>query len=244
MSTRSYEGSELELFETATNWKAYWSSKIVAHVRGRVLDVGAGIGATAKLLASGHVDSWTALEPDPNLAERIEDAVRASRLPGSVTVRRGTLASIDASESFDTILYIDVLEHIFDDRGELLAATRHLKPGGHLIVLAPAHQWLYSPFDHAIGHHRRYSRQSLLAAAPDSLHATDCRYLDSVGMIASLANRLLLRSATPTMSQIALWDRVMVPCSRRLDPLFSGRLGKSVLGVFHAPCRRRTAAPG
>jgi hypothetical protein len=63
-------------------------------------------------------------------------------------------------------------------------------------------------------------------------------------MIASLANRLLLRSATPTMSQIALWDRVMVPCSRRLDPLFSGRLGKSVLGVFHAPCRRRTAAPG
>ena len=56
-----------------------------------------------------------------------------------------------ADERFDTILYIDVLEHIDDDLGELARSATHLRPGGHLIVLAPAHQALYSPFDKAIG---------------------------------------------------------------------------------------------
>jgi hypothetical protein len=60
-------------------------------------------------------------------------------------------------------------------------------------------------------------------------------YLDSVGVIASGANRLLLRSGMPTASQVALWDRVMVPVSRVIDPLFGRRIGKSILGVWRKP---------
>ncbi len=99
-------------------------------------------------------------------------------------------------------------------------------------MLAPAHQWLFTPFDEAIGHYRRYTRSSLRAAAPEGLALIRLVYLDAVGMLASLGNRLLLHSASPNPRQIALWDRVMVPLSRRVNPLLLHSLGKSVVGVW------------
>jgi SAM-dependent methyltransferase len=221
-----YAGGELDLFEKAVRWKRYWRNRAEPFIAGDVLEVGAGIGANTRALADLAHRSWTCLEPDPALAARIP-----SMGPGYAT-RVGTTKEFFASECFDTILYIDVLEHIEDDRGELARAAAHLKPGGHIIVLSPAHQFLYAPFDRAIGHFRRYSRSSLRAAAPVSLHETKLVYLDSVGLLASAANRLLLSQSMPTESQILAWDRFMVPISRLLDPVFMGRAGKSILGVW------------
>ena len=99
----------------------------------------------------------------------------------------GTLESL-AGQQFDTIMYIDVLEHIDNDREELSRAASHLRPDGHLIVLAPAHQRLFSPFDTAIGHFRRYNRPMLRTISPASLRLERMRYLDCAGLILSAAN--------------------------------------------------------
>lgn len=228
----AYQGSELELFAEATNWKRLWSRAIAPRVGARVLDVGAGIGANIPLLMGPRQTAWLALEPDAALADRIREDVAAGRLPAHVAVRTGTLAALSADETFDTILYIDVLEHIEDDRGELARAASHLAPGGTLVVLAPAHQFLFTPFDRAIGHFRRYDRRSLAAAGPAALRLASLYHLDSAGMLASAMNRLFLRSAMPTRGQIRLWDRALVPLSRVLDPLLAYRVGKSVVGVW------------
>ena len=100
------------------------------------------------------------------------------------------------------------------------------------MVLAPAHEALYTPFDRAIGHFRRYSTRSLRDLAPDCLSERRVIYLDSCGVLASLGNRLLLRQAAPTSQQILTWDRYLVPCSRWLDPLLLHKAGKSVLAVW------------
>lgn len=82
-----------------------------------------------------------------------------------------TLAALPRDSRFDTILYIDVLEHIADDRAELVEAARRLNPGGYLVVLSPAHQWLFTAFDAAIGHVRRYTAKSLRGfRLPDFVH--------------------------------------------------------------------------
>jgi hypothetical protein len=99
-------------------------------------------------------------------------------------------------------------------------------------VLAPAHQALYSPFDQALGHYRRYSRSSLLQAAPPSLELVSTYYLDAVGVLASTANRLLLRASEPTVGQIRFWDRVLIPLSRVIDPILGFRVGKSVVAIW------------
>lgn len=235
-----YVGTELDVFAGARNWKAYWSGLVAPLLGRRVLDVGAGIGATAMILDCRRFDRYLALEPDPALVGRMRAAADAAGLPDTFQVRQGSLTSLPAEERFDTILYIDVLEHIEADREELARAARHLEPGGRIVVLSPAHQWLYAPFDAAIGHCRRYDRRSLQALQPEGLAVESVDYLDSVGMLASLGNRLLLRSASPSPGQIALWDNWMVPASRRLDGLFGRRLGKSILAVFRD---RRTAVP-
>ena len=189
--------------------------------------MGAGIGETARLLCGAGQHQWVALEPDAALVQR-----RKWDLPSACEFRVGTMGTLAPSVKFSSILYIDVLEHIQDDRSEMERAAAHLAPGGHLVVLSPAHQFLYTPFDAAIGHCRRYSRQSLLAAAPPHLELVSMRYLDSVGMLASLGNKLVLGSSMPTAAQIKLWDSWMVPCSRLVDPVFGYRLGKSILGIW------------
>ena len=192
-----------------------------------MLEVGAGIGANTRLLASLHFARWTCLEPDPALAQQIE-------LPpgGRHGLTLGTIDDLHAGQQFDSILYIDVLEHIAEDGAEMARAAARLKPGGALIVLSPAHPFLFTPFDEAIGHYRRYTRATLRHAAPPCLTEVGVTYLDSVGMLASLGNRLLLGQSMPTAQQIGVWDRWMVPPSRIADRLTGGRIGKSVLGVW------------
>jgi len=227
-----YAGSELALFAQATRWKAYWAGMLRRFVAGNVLDVGAGIGSNAGPLMSTRVHGWTALEPDESLAATIRDRIAAGALPALCQPLAGTLADIAPDARFDAILYIDVLEHIADDRAEAEAAAGHLAPGGRLVVLVPAHPFLFSPFDAAIGHHRRYDRASLLALAPPRCRLEMFRMLDSVGFFASLANKLLLRTAHPTAGQIRLWDRAMVPLSRLLDPILCYRFGKTAVAVW------------
>ena len=230
--TYAYEGSELDLFMKATHWKAYWGDIVRPYLGRHVLDVGAGNGATVRLLCGPGQERWVALEPDAALAEGIRRAQDVREIPSTCDVRVGTLADVSAHEMFDSVVYVDVLEHIEDDRAEVARAAAHLKPDGHLMVLAPAHQYLFSPFDQAIGHFRRYDTESLRDLAPKTLSPVRIGYLDSVGLLASLGNRLLLQSAMPTATQIAVWDRWMVPLSRYLDPITGHRLGKSVLAIW------------
>ena len=228
----AYQGSELELFSRAVNWKGYFGSLLRPHLGHRVLDVGAGIGANVASMDTPKVAEWVCLEPDAGMAARIQERIHRHELPSKCRAVVGTIDQLSAEERFDTILYIDVLEHIADDADELRRAAAHLVEGGRLAVLSPAHQFLFTPFDAAIGHHRRYSKRALLRLAPPQLKLADVRMIDSFGLLASLANRLLLRSSMPSEGQILLWDRVLVPLSRIGDRLSLNHIGKSVLAVW------------
>ncbi len=239
MNSHTYVGGELDLFAQAQRWKGYWISRVRRYITGAVLEVGAGIGANTVLLRTGAEARWLCLEPDPRLAARLENTMAAApgdgRAPSRLEARVGTVASLDLGDVFDTILYIDVLEHIENDRLELAAAARHLAPGGHMVVLSPAHSWLFSPFDQAIGHFRRYTAKELRLLTPSGLRVAKSFYLDSVGLLASVANRFMLHQNLPSARQIHCWDSLMVPCSRVLDPVTAYRFGKSVVCIWTRP---------
>ncbi len=232
MNNYSYVGSELELFSQAHHWKKYYKRLIQNYLQGKVLEVGAGIGATTKLLCQGKQDCWVCLEPDPLLADKIENLLATGQLPVYCELRIGTLSDLSEKELFDAIVYIDVLEHIQDDVSELKISASHLKRDGRLIVLAPAHQALFTPFDRAIGHYRRYNKSSLSSVIPKDMECIKLIYLDSVGLIASIGNRFILKSETPNKNQIKIWDAMMIPLSKKLDFLMRYSLGKSILGVW------------
>jgi SAM-dependent methyltransferase len=229
----SYVGKELELFAEARTWKAYFHRQLRPFIRGDVLEVGAGLGGTTAVLREGNEASWTCLEPDPSLAKLLETNLSpAGQLPTALRIVVGTTATLPADEAFDTLLYVDVLEHIENDGEELARAARLLRPGGHLCTLSPAHPWLFTPFDQAIGHFRRYSRRALRRLTPPGTKLVRLRYVDSAGMLASLGNRLFLKASLPTPAQIAFWDRCLVPLSRGLDRLTAYCVGKSIVAVW------------
>lgn len=235
MSDYTYVGDELTLFAAARRWKAYLRRHLAPYLGSDVLEVGSGLGGTTQALCRGEQRRWVCLEPDRGLAGQLAEAIMASELPSCCLPVVGTLDDVGDLPPFDTLLYIDVLEHIEDDRAEVARAARHLKPGGYLVVLSPAHPFLFTPFDEAIGHFRRYTKKSLRALDPPGLVVERIRYLDSVGMLASLGNRLVLNRSMPTRNQVAFWDTYLVSLSRAFDPLTGYRLGKSVLGVWRKP---------
>ena len=230
MSQFTYIGTELELFARAKNWKNYLRFLLKKYIKGRVLEVGAGIGNNTKLLSNSQYSHWLCLEPDPELFQVLKDSIDSNDLI-NFKAQNGTVNSLDARQVFDSILYIDVLEHIQEDRRELIETSKHLDIGGNLIILSPAHQWLFSPFDRAIGHYRRYNKRSLKAVIPDDIEIVKQAYLDSVGLMASLANKLILKQTQPTLKQIKVWDKFMVSVSRKLDPFLGYQVGKSILLV-------------
>ena len=231
MNEFKYPGAELELFSAVRNWKSYWSQQIGPFLCGDILEVGAGIGSNTLILDPGGDGRWVCLEPDADLfAGLVKVLAKAPRRRAYEPVC-GTLLSLN-DQQFDTIVYIDVLEHIQDDREELQRATLHLRSKGHLIVLSPAHQCLFTPFDAAIGHFRRYNRSMLGRISPSCLSFTCVRYVDSFGLFASAANVLFLRQSMPSTAQLRFWDQWMVPISRVLDPCFRYNIGKSIIAVW------------
>jgi SAM-dependent methyltransferase len=220
-----YVGSELSVFADAIVWKEYLLRQMKPFLRGRVAEVGAGLGTTTAVLTRSGYSNWLALEPDAALASQIPETDR-------IRVFRGTLSDLPADRLFDAILYVDVLEHIEDDSAEVKLAASHLAAGGHLVVLAPAHNFLFSPFDAAIGHFRRYDKAMLRAFGVPDLKLERLRYLDCVGFFASVANRVLLQQSMPGKSQIRFWDRVLVRLSKVLDPCLGYVFGKSILAVW------------
>lgn len=229
---KAYVGSELELFAHAQNWKRYFRRMIAPYIGERVAEVGAGNGSTTEILSAVPHEVWFAIEPDRGLLRDIEHKRKLGTLPTTVIPKSGSLSDLRPGYQLDTVLYIDVLEHIGDDAAELERAADILAAGGHLVVLAPAYQMLYTSFDQAIGHYRRYTIEALERITPVSTSFVRGFYLDSFGVIASFANLVLLKQSQPTLSQILFWDKVIVPCSTILDTVTARTFGRSVVGVW------------
>ncbi|HVG14671.1 MAG TPA: class I SAM-dependent methyltransferase [Chitinophagaceae bacterium] len=233
MDDYRYEGQELHLFEVATKWKRYLASSLKPHIEGKVLEVGAGIGETTLYLQNNAVKEWTCLEPDRKLLDILQNKIKTRKLPSYCTAQQGTIESLPPGSSFDTIIYIDVLEHIENDKREIEGATPFLKNGGSLIILAPANPVLYNPFDKAIGHHRRYSKKTLRMIVP-SLNFKEIRlhYLDVASTLLLLLNRFFIKKKYPTRNDIWIWQTFFLPVSKILDGMFSGITGKSIVGIW------------
>jgi len=228
MSEFVYVGTELELFAQAKNWKAYIKQYLQKYIQGKILEVGAGIGSNTSLLCNLQCEQWLCLEPDRQLFKSLQTEINRLSLP-NCKAQNGTIEILSPSQEFNTIIYLDVLEHILDDKQEIMQAMKHLTIGGYLVILCPAHQWLFSPFDNAVGHYRRYNKASLKAVMPDHLQIVDLVYLDCVGLLANLGNRVLLKQSKPNPTQIKIWDRYMVSLSRFCDRLIGYSVGKSVI---------------
>lgn len=121
-----------------------------------ILEIGCGQGGFAPRLARRY--RYVGLEPDEE-----SFAVARARLGGAGEVRHGDLSVLDADESFDVVCAFEVVEHMEDDRGAIEGWLQHVRPGGWLLLSAPAWSQRYSAWDELVGHYRRYDPPALAA---------------------------------------------------------------------------------
>lgn len=201
----------------AGNYNDWLLERGAPYIGGHVLDFGAGIGTfTAALAARADV---VALEPDPQFVPRLRERFAGNRHVRVVHADTEWLAEDESGESFDTVLCLNVLEHIRDDELVLRRFHQRLLPGGHLLLLAPAHRALYGEIDRNVGHERRYSRGPLRTLLEQTgFDPVELRYVNPVGAMGWLvSSRVLRRPQVPT-GPLRAYDR-LVPVLQRLDRL-------------------------
>ncbi len=150
----------------------------------------------------------------------------------NVIVVTAELDGTAAPGSYDTVVLLNVLEHIPDDHQALGDIYESLAPGGKMILWVPAFEALYSKFDQRIGHYRRYRRNELL----DLVHnvgfgQSTARYANLPGFFAWwLVVRVLRRS--PTAGRLAsIYDRFFIPVIRRVERVVRPPIGQSLLVI-------------
>lgn len=189
--------------------------RALEHVRGRVLDLGAGTGTLTRLAADA-ADEVVAVEPDGDLVPVLR--ARVADKP-NVTIVQAAAESLDALPyaGFDSIVCLNVLEHIDDDEAALKVIRRVVVPGGRLVLLVPAHPFLYGEIDRTVSHHRRYAVREFEALLERSqFEVEDLRLVNPLGAIGwFLASRVLKRTHVPE-APLAVYDR-LVPLLRALD---------------------------
>jgi SAM-dependent methyltransferase len=200
-------------------------------IRGDVLEIGSGIGNLSAFLLDRERLVLTDTREEylsrlrARFAGRSNVAVERLYLPNE----HGALTG----QRFDTIICLNVLEHVHDDIGSLVAIRGLLAPGGRLVLLVPALPALYGTIDRALGHHRRYRRGGLgeLLGAT-GFTVAHIEYFNLAGVPGWwFAGRVLRRRLIPTGS-LKLYD-ALVPLFR-LERLLPWRVGQSLIAIGEA----------
>ncbi|MEP7203784.1 MAG: bifunctional glycosyltransferase/class I SAM-dependent methyltransferase [Ilumatobacteraceae bacterium] len=225
--------AELENLAHANNFFGWIADELSPHLGLRILEVGAGIGTVAAKMADRKPASEiTAIEPAENLFDQLQTTTKRLRNVTPLQLTSQELAST-RPQQFDSIVYINVLEHILDDAAEMRTAFDLVAPGGSLGVFVPAMSRLYGSLDFKSGHHRRYDKARLREVVADAgFEIVELRYLEVAGVAPYwLMYHLLDRQSLSSMSS-GIFDRVVVPVSKMVQRLVPNPpFGKNLLVI-------------
>jgi SAM-dependent methyltransferase len=232
----AYAGRELEAMDCAYNYHC-WILEIFKPFLGRrLVEVGAGLGSFSQLIVAQHrCQTLSLVEPSQSMYEGL--VTNAARLGTDTLVDtyHGTFAEVAPllkAKSPDSIIYVNVLEHIAADEAELETIQRTLVAGGHVFLFVPALPWLYGAFDERVGHQRRYRKQEL----EDKLRRAGFKtvlssYFDITGIGPWWLKYCLLRSSSMEAGGVKLYDRFIVPAARRFETFIAPPIGKNLIIV-------------
>ena len=220
----------LDRLADAVRYNSWMFDRIRPWIGSRVLEIGSGIGTLSAFL----VDRACVVLTDTREEYLARLRQRFEGLP-NISVARLYLPrdAALAGELFDTVICLNVLEHVDDDIGSLTAIHRLLQPGGRLVLLVPALPALYGTIDEALGHHRRYTRAELEGKFERTgFRVRHIEYFNLAGVPGWwLAGRVLRRQMIPAGS-LRLYD-ALVPLFR-LERFLPWRVGQSLITIGEA----------
>ena len=220
-----YEGWELKFFDKAINFRNYQFSLFKNYLYGSLAEIGPGNGV--------YVDRYKKYTSKIYLYEPSKNFLKNLRKKKSKKISIINKFFSIKKNKFDTIVSLDVLEHIKDDKKQIRKYYNSLKKSGHLILIVPAFQFLYSNFDKDINHFRRYDKRiikKLIKKLKFKIIKLD--YFDTIGFFLSLGSKFLSNDYKKNLSKkVFFWDK-LIPLSKLLDFFLFNTIGKSLIVVL------------
>jgi 2-polyprenyl-3-methyl-5-hydroxy-6-metoxy-1,4-benzoquinol methylase len=223
---------DLAQMAKARNYMA-WQFQLIKPYLGRsILEIGGGIGNFTTRLAD-CADQVISIEPNQHcFAKLVEKTAHLNNVTAHHTTAEDLADLIPEGYKADTIVCMNVLEHLKDDVLAINTFCRYLKSGGNLVLINPAVPWIFGVIDRKLGHYRRYSKQSTLdLLAATGLKPVELHYFNFIGVWAWWWNARVAKAETQSNFQIKFFDKLIVPIASRLEALVPLPVGQSLLVV-------------
>ena len=222
-----YPGWELEYFDKSKNFRNYQLSLIKKYLKGKIAEVGPGNGGNlfGYLNFPQKIDLY---EPSKNLFFNLKESFKKNK---KINFFNKTFDK--SKKKYDAILYLDVLEHIKNDKNEISNSIKFLKKGGYLVINVPAFSFLFSNFDKDVGHYRRYSKSDFKRILEGLyFQKVDFMYYDSIGFILSFLSKVFTSNYKKNFEKkLKFWDS-MIWISKIIDLISMRFFGKSLLVII------------
>ena len=223
---------DLRQMEQAVNYRRWQFEMVKPFLGKRILEVGGGIGNfTLQLAEEGrHVVS---VEPNDYCFQQLEEKTRTLTNVRAIQATVETLdESLTAEDRFDSVVMMNVLEHIEDDTGILKKLKMRLATDGRVVILVPAGSWAFGKLDERLGHYRRYSKGSTRGLfAEAGFRIEFMRYYNFIGIWGWWWNAKLGKLEGQSDTQIQFFDRRVVPLVSWIERWICPPLGQSILVV-------------
>jgi len=214
----------LRMMEGAGSYNHWLFEQCKPYLGARVLEVGSGVGNISKYLLQKPFALLTDYS-EHYVAELRNKFGHLKNIKTSVLdlLDEDSVQKLNSQLKIDTILSLNVLEHIKDDRTAIANMYRLLGRSGRIVLLVPSHQWLFSPMDSMLEHHRRYDKMDLRSKLEEAgFKITSARYLNWLGALGWFVNGRILRRKLVPSRQLRLFDFliVLLRIEKFIDPPF------------------------
>lgn len=229
----AYVGKDLEAMSFAVNYHKWILDEFRPFLGRRVVEVGAGTGSFSEMLLREDIDSLSLVEPS-GMFESLIPNVNQFKNKAQVNFYKSffseAAAEISEKQNPDSIIYVNVMEHIEDDRAELGYVRQTLAKGGRCFIFVPALMSLYGEFDRKIGHFRRYTKQEVEEKCRTAgFKILTAKYFDLAGIIPWFVKYKMLKSDSLDSGAVTLYDKVAIPLVKGMEKIVNVPLGKNVL---------------
>lgn len=209
-----------QVMAVAANYTTWLFHLLVPYLGRRVFEIGSGVGnLSRKILSHPTVDHLSTIEVDQACFRAFVAHVLKSGMHKEVSPMFGDFLEAELPrEQYDTVVCLNVLEHLQDDRRAMQRAFDLLVPGGWLVAYVPAFNFLMGTIDQRLGHFRRYTRpraRSLLLQA--GFETGVMRYYNFVGFFSWFVNFRVLKRETQSPVQVRFFDSYVFPLLSRIE---------------------------
>jgi len=225
MKKYNYSGWELPHFDKARNFRNYQFDLIKSHIKNNIAEIGPGTGSLLEKYIFLTKKKIYLFEPTKKFCVLLE-----KKFKKKVKIFNSYFIS---NKKYNTIIYMDIIEHIFNDKDEILKAYNNLARNGKLIINVPAFKILFSRFDKDVNHFRRYQKNTFSKTLNElNIKKYNMIYYDSVGFFLSLLSKFFSKNYKKKFGlKIRIWDKLII-LSKIIDMITFNSFGKSLLIII------------